>query len=143
MIIESDSDMRRVLGESRIIAMVGLSANATRPSHAVAKYLLAHGYTVIPVNPGEQEILGQRCYASLAEIPQKVDIVDCFRKSEEIPPLAQAAIDIGAKVLWLQLDVINEAAARLASAAGLDVVMDRCIKIDHARLMAGLPVRPG
>jgi len=136
MLIENDGDLRRVLTDNRVIAIVGLSANPTRPSHVVAKYLLAHGYTVIPVNPGESEILGQKCYAHLAEIPQKVDIVDCFRKSEDIPPLAQAAIDIGARALWLQLDVINSEAAALASAAGLDVVMDRCIKIEHARLLA-------
>lgn len=136
MIIQTDEDLRRILRDNRVIAMVGLSSNETRPSHVVAKYLMAHGYTVIPVNPAETEILGQKCYASLAEIPQKVDIVDCFRKSEDIPPLAQNAIDIGAKVLWLQLHVVNETAARTATAAGLDVVMDRCIKIDHARLLA-------
>ncbi len=136
MILHADEDLRRILHDNRVIAIVGLSSNETRPSHVVAKYLMAHGYTVIPVNPAETEILGRKCYASLGEIPQKVDIVDCFRKSEDIPPLAQGAIDIGAKVLWLQLHVVNEAAARTATAAGLDVVMDRCIKIDHARLCA-------
>lgn len=136
MIIRNDADLSRILKDHRVIAIVGLSSNETRPSNIVAKYLMAHGYTVIPVNPAETEILGQKCHASLADIPQQVDIVDCFRKSEDIPPLAQAAIDIGAKVLWMQQHVINEDAARIAAAAGLDVVMDRCIKIDHARLLA-------
>lgn len=136
MIIQTDDALRRVLLDSRVIAIVGLSSNEARPSNVVAKYMMAHGYTVIPVNPAETEILGQKCYASLAEIPRKVDVVDCFRKSEDIPPLARAAVDIGAKVLWMQLHVVNDEAARLATAAGLDVVMDRCIKIDHARLLA-------
>ncbi len=136
MIIKTDDDLRNLLRNTHVIAIVGLSSNGSRPSNVVAKYLIANGYTVIPVNPAEQEIHGQKCYASLTEIPQKVDIVNCFRKSEEIPPLAQAAIDIGAKVLWMQLDVINEESARSATAAGLDVVMDRCTKIEHARLLA-------
>ncbi len=136
MIIKTDDELRHLLSDARVIAIVGLSSNTSRPSNVVAKYLMAHGYTIIPVNPAEQEILGQKCYASLAEIPQKIDIVDCFRKSEDIPPLAQSAINIGAKSLWMQLDVINEEAAQQATAAGLDVVMDRCTKIEHARLLA-------
>lgn len=135
MIVNDIADLRRILEDNRVIAVVGLSANPTRPSHEVAKYLLEHGYTIVPVNPGESEVLGQRCYANLREIPQKVGIVDCFRKSEDIPPLAEEAIAIGARVLWLQLGVIHPAAARRASDAGLDVVVDRCIKIDHARLL--------
>lgn len=135
MLIQNDQDLRRILKECRVIAMVGLSSNETRPSHVVARYLMARGYTVIPVNPVEREILGQPCYARLADIPQKVDIVDCFRKSEDILPIARDAIAIGAKVLWMQLHVLNEEAAQLASEAGLDVVMDRCPKIEYARLM--------
>lgn len=134
MQITQDDDMRHLLREMKVFALVGLSSNPDRPSHKVAKYLMAHGYTVIPVNPVETEILGQKCYARLADIPQKVDVVDCFRKSSDIPPLAQDAIAIGAKVLWMQLEVINEEAAAKARAAGLDVVMDRCPKIEHARL---------
>mgnify|MGYP000865197172 CR=1 FL=1 len=137
MMIDNDNDLRRILKDCRVIAMVGLSSNEARPSNEVARYLMARGYTVIPVNPVEREILGQPCYARLADIPQKVDIVDCFRKSEDIPPIAREAIAIGAKVLWMQLHVINGEAAKLASDAGLEVVMNRCPKIEYGRLMAG------
>lgn len=136
MIIRTDDELRRILRDNRVIAVVGLSANPARPSNAVARYLMAHGYTIIPVNPAETEILGQPCYPDLASIPQSVDIVDCFRKSEDTPPLAQAAVAIGAKVLWLQLGVSNETAAQTASAGGLAVVMDRCLEIEHARLLS-------
>lgn len=135
MIVNDSAGLRHILQESRVIAVVGLSSNEQRPSYRVAKYMMEHGYTIIPVNPAESEILGQKCYASLAEIPQKVDIVDCFRKSADIPPLAEAAIAIGAKTLWLQLEIINEAATQRASTAGLNVVRDLCIKIEHARLL--------
>jgi predicted CoA-binding protein len=130
--------LRRILKENHVIAMVGLSANWYRPSYFAAKYMLDHGYRVIPVNPSYQEVLGQKCYPSLREIPEKVDIVDCFRRSEEIMPLADDAIAIGAKALWMQIGVINAAAAEKARNAGLDVVMDRCVKIEYARLFGGL-----
>ena len=130
--------LRRILKTNRVIAVVGLSANWYRPSYFAAKYMLDHGYRVIPVNPSYQDVLGQKCYPSLRDIPEKVDIVDCFRKSGEILPLAEDAIAIGAKVLWMQLGVINEAAAERARQAGLEVVMDRCVKIEHARLFGGL-----
>ena len=130
--------LRRILHDNRVIAVVGLSANWYRPSFFAAKYMLQHGYTIIPVNPAYKEVLGQQCYASLREIPVKVDIVDCFRKTEEILPIAEDAIAIGARVLWQQLGVTNEAAARKAQAAGLDSVMNRCVKIEHARLFGGL-----
>ena len=130
--------LRRILRESKTLAVVGLSANWWRPSYFAGKYMMDHGYTVIPVNPQYQEVLGEKCYPSLRDIPVKVDIVDCFRKSEEIGSLADEAIAIGAKVLWMQLGVINEAAAEKARAAGLDVVMDHCVKIEHARLFGGL-----
>lgn len=130
--------LRRILAVSRTIAVVGLSQNWHRPSNFAAKYLQHHGYRIIPVNPAYTEVLGEKCYASLAQIPEPVDVVDCFRRAEDIAPLAQAAIAIGAKVLWLQLGVINLEAAALARAAGLEVVMDRCIKIEHARLQGGL-----
>lgn len=129
-----DSVIRRILENHQVIAMVGLSPKEDRPSNHVARYLLAHGYTVIPVNPGQREILGQPCYASLKDIPVKVDMVDVFRNADDVPPIAAAAIAIGAKSLWLQLGVINEEAAEAATNAGLDVVMDRCPKIEHARL---------
>ena len=130
--------LRRILKENHVIAMVGLSANWYRPSYFAAKYMLDHGYCVIPVNPSYQEVLGQKCYPTLRDIPGHVDIVDCFRQSEEIAPLAADAIAIGAKVLWMQLGVINEAAAEKARQAGLEVVMNRCVKIEHARLFGGL-----
>jgi predicted CoA-binding protein len=138
MIVDDIAGLRRVLTDNRDIAVVGLSANWNRPSYFAAKYMLEHGYIIIPVNPGQSEILGQKCYPRLTEIPVKVDIVDCFRKSEDIPPLVDDAIAIGAKVLWLQLGVINQEGAQRASAAGLGVVMDRCVKIEHARLFGGL-----
>lgn len=130
--------LRRILSQNRVIAVVGLSADWFRPSYFAAKYMLEHGYTVIPVNPRYPEVLGRKCYGSLREIPGKVDMVDCFRRTEDIPPIAEDAIAIGAKVLWQQLGVKNEAAAAKARAAGLDAVLDRCVKIEHARLFGGL-----
>jgi predicted CoA-binding protein len=118
--------------------VVGLSADWYRPSYFAAKYMIEHGYRVIPVNPKYPEILGQRCYRSLQDIPEPVQIVDVFRKTQDVPPIAEAAIAIGAKVLWQQLGVRNEAAAAKARAAGLETVMDRCVKIEHARLFGGL-----
>lgn len=130
--------LRRILETSRTIAVVGLSANWYRPSFFAAKYMMEHGYRIIPVNPQYTEVLGQKCYAALRDIPEKVDIVDCFQKTERILPLAEDAIAIGAKVLWQQIGVVNGEADRKARAAGLDSVMDRCIKIEHGRLFGGL-----
>ena len=131
-------NLRRILKTNHVIAVVGLSANWWRPSYFVAKYLQDHGYRVIPVNPAYQEVLGEKCYASLKDIPEKIDMVDCFRKPAEIPALAEDAIAIGAKCLWMQLGVVNDEAAVRAQSAGLDVVMDRCVKIEHGRLFGGL-----
>jgi len=130
--------LRRILRESRVIAVVGLSADWFRPSYFAAKYMQEHGYRVIPVNPKYPEILGEKCYRSLRDIPEKVDIVDVFRKTADVMPIAEDAIAIGAKVLWQQLGVRNEAAAAKARAAGLETVMDRCVKIEHGRLFGGL-----
>jgi predicted CoA-binding protein len=130
--------LRRILRNGRTIAVVGLSANWYRPSYFAAKYMQEHGYRIIPVNPAYQEVLGEKCYPSLRDVPEKIGIVDCFRKSEEIPAIAEDAIAVGAKTLWMQLGVVNEAAALQAQEAGLDVVMDRCVKIEHARLFGGL-----
>ncbi len=130
--------LRRILAQSRTIAVVGLSADWFRPSYFAAKYMQEHGYRIIPVNPKYPEILGEKCYKSLAEIPQPVDMVDCFRKTEDILPIAREAIAIGAKVLWQQLGVANEEADGLVRGAGLDSVMARCVKIEHARLFGGL-----
>jgi predicted CoA-binding protein len=132
------SSLRRILKENRVLAVVGLSASWHRPSYFAAKYMLEHGYRVIPVNPQYQEVLGQKCYASLRDIPEKVDMVDVFRKTADVMPVAEDAIAIGARVLWQQLGVRNEEADAKARAAGLETVMDRCVKIEHGRLFGGL-----
>jgi predicted CoA-binding protein len=131
-----DLYLRRILRETKTIAMVGLSANWNRPSYFAAKYLLDRGYKVIPVNPAAagQVILGQKVYGSLAELPQKADMVDIFRNSEAAGPITDEAIEHGAKVVWMQLGVRNDAAAKRAEDAGLKVVMNRCPKIEHSRL---------
>lgn len=123
-----------LLQESRTIAVVGLSGNRLRPSHGVAEYMMEQGFRIIPVNPNETEILGERSYASLEEIPERVDIVNIFRRPEFVPPLVESAIRIGAKCVWMQEGVVHEAAAERARAAGLLVVMDRCILKEHRRL---------
>jgi len=137
-IVDDIAGLRRILAETRTIAVVGLSANWYRPSHFAAKYMQDHGYRIVPVNPAYAEVLGQRCYPSIAAIPGPVDLVDCFRKPGEIVPIAHEAVAKGAKVLWMQLGIRNDEAARIASDAGLDVVMDRCVKIEHARILGGL-----
>ena len=135
MYVNDEYQLVDILRSSKTIAVVGMSPNPARPRNEVARYLLANGYTVIPVNPGHREILGLTCYPNLAAIPVAVDIVDVFRNSAEVLPVAEAAVQIGAKCLWFQLGVINTAASQLASDAGLSVVTNRCIKIDHAWLI--------
>ena len=132
------STLRRILGSYRTIAVVGLSAEWHRPSYFAAKYMQQHGYRVIPVNPRYQEVLGERCYGALEDIPLPVDIVDVFRRSADVLPIAASAIAIGARCLWQQIGVINHEADALVRAAGLDSVMDRCVKIEHARVFGGL-----
>lgn len=143
------STLRDVLSHCRTLAVVGLSPQWNRPSHFAAKYMQAHGYRIIPVNPlvarDGGDILGEKAYASVTEAARAmkdqgvaIDMVDCFRKSEDIPPLAEEAIAVGAKCLWLQLGVFNEAAGMKAEAAGLQVIENRCVKIEHARLFGGL-----
>ena len=143
------STLRDVLGHCRTIAVVGLSPQWHRPSYFAAKYMQSHGYRIIPVNPlvaaEGGSILGERCFASVAEAAQaiaqqggRIDLVDCFRKSDDIPPLAEEAIAIGARCLWLQLGVVSEEAAERAEDAGLQVIQNRCVKIEHARLFGGL-----
>ena len=130
--------LRRILKESHVIAVVGLSADWYRPSYFAAKYMQEHGYRVIPVNPKYDSILGEKCYRSLRDIPERVEIVDIFRKTGDVMPIADDAIAIRAKVLWQQLGVRNESAAAKARAAGLEAVLDRCVKIEHGRLFGGL-----
>lgn len=136
--IDDINGIRRVLKENTTIAVVGLSANWYRPSFFAAKYLQLHGYRIVPVTPQYEEVLGEKCYPTVQDIPFPIDVVDCFRRAEEIPALAEAAIEVKAKVLWMQLGVINQAAAERAAGAGLDVVMNRCMKIEYARLFGGL-----
>ena len=136
--VDDIAGLRRILATCRSLAVVGLSAQWYRPSFFAAKYMQDHGYRIIPVNPRYHEVLGQRCYASLRDIPEPVDLVDCFRKADEIPAIAEDAIAIGAKVLWMQLGIENADAAKRASDAGLDVVTNRCVKIEHARILGGL-----
>jgi len=131
-------DLRRILTDYKRVAIVGLSADWSRPSNFAAKYLLDHGFEVIPVNPKYDEILGQKCYAELRDIPTPVDVVDLFQRVDRIPPFVDQAIEIGAKVVWMQLGIIHEEAAQKARDAGLEVVMDRCMKIEYARLFGGL-----
>ena len=130
----TDDELRTLLTSATTIAIVGASANPERPSHGIMKGLLAAGYHVIPVNPKEPEVLGQKAYAALGEIPGKVDIVDVFRRSEDTPGIADEAVAIGAKTLWLQLGVTSDDAAARAKAAGLTVIMDKCIGATHRAL---------
>ncbi len=132
------AELRRILKGSRTIAVVGLSADWYRPSYFAAKYMQEHGFRVIPVNPKYTEVLGERCYPDLKSIPEPVDIVDVFRKSEDCAPIARDAVAIGAKTLWLQIGVINDEARKIAEDGGLSVVMNRCVKIEYARLFGGL-----
>jgi predicted CoA-binding protein len=127
-------NIEEILRNSKTIAVVGLSDKPERPSYDVASYLLEQGYRIIPVNPNITEWKGIKAYGSLLEIKEKVDIVDIFRRSEFVPQVVDEAIEIGAKTVWMQLGVIHEEAAEKARAAGLDVVMDRCTKIEHAKL---------
>jgi uncharacterized protein len=136
--VDDSEKIRRILRNSRTIAVVGLSAQWHRPSYFAAKYMQEHGYRVIPVNPMYNAVLGEKCYKSLREIPEKVDIVDCFRKSAEIPAIAEDAVVMGARVLWMQLGVENPAARRIAESAGLEVIENRCVKIEHGRFFGGL-----
>ena len=130
--------LRRILKDCRTIAVVGLSAEWHRPSYFAAKYMQDHGYRIVPVNPKYPEILDQTSYARLEDIPFPVDMVDVFRKEQDIPPIARSAVAIGAKCLWQQLGLKSEEADRIATDAGLDSVWDRCVKIEHARLFGGL-----
>ncbi len=130
--------LRHILDTNRTIAVVGLSAKWHRPSFFAAKYMQGHGYRIIPVNPNYDEILGQTCYPSLADIPEPVDIVDLFQRAAVAPDYAAQAVAIKARVLWLQLGIVSREAEQIGADNGLQVVMDRCVKIEHARLFGGL-----
>ena len=132
------ASLRRILKSCRTVAVVGLSAECHRPSFFVAKYLQQHGYRVIPVNPRYASILGERCYARLEDITERIDMVDVFRKPADVLPIARSAVALGAKCLWQQIGVANLEADAIAQTAGLDSVMNRCVKIEFARLFGGL-----
>ena len=133
----TDSEIDEIVYAARVVAVIGLSPKPERPSHRVAAYLIENGFKVIPVNPGSSEILGQRCYSSLSEVPDEVDVVDIFRKPEAVPEIVDAAMAKGAKVVWMQEGIVNNAAADRARAAGLKVVMNRCILKEHAARKRG------
>ncbi len=137
--LNSLKDMERILTDNSTVAVVGLSPKTARPSHQVAAYLQRAGYRIIPVNPGQSEILGEVCYPDLTAIPEPVHIVDIFRRSDQVEPIVRQAVDIGARVIWMQEGIVNRAACRLARDAGLTVVMDRCLKVEHARLRGCSP----
>ena len=128
------NEIADLLRTSRVIAVVGLSSNPLRPSHGVAGYMQEHGYRLIPVNPQETEVLGEKAYPSLEDVPGKIDIVNIFRRSNFVPPIVEDAIRLGARAVWMQEGVVHEQAAARARAAGLIVVMDRCILKEHRRL---------
>ena len=132
---ESDDQLRPILSNSKNVAVVGLSPKPERDSNSVAAYLIAAGYNVIPINPVIEEVLGLKSYASLEDVPVPIDIVDVFRRPENIPDIARSAVAVGAKVLWTQLNIVSEEGVQIASAAGLQVVMDRCTLIEHRRLI--------
>jgi uncharacterized protein len=129
----TDEEIKAIFKNCKTIAVVGLSDNPARPSYGVALYLRQQGFRIIPVNPKLTEVLGEKCYASLRDVPDKIDMVDCFRRSEEMLPIAHDAVAIGAKCLWMQIGVINDEAAEVAEAAGLKVVLDKCTKIEFRR----------
>lgn len=128
-----EATIREILETARVIAVVGLSRHAWRPSNRVSGYMQAAGYRIIPVNPNEREVLGEKAYATLDDVPEKIDLVNVFRRPEFVPPAVEAAIRVGAKAVWLQEEVIHEPAAQQARSAGLQVVMDRCIMQEHIR----------
>lgn len=137
-LVESDTGLKDILTRYRRFAVIIASANPARPSHDVASYLLEHGYEVFPVNPGRpgRQIFGRTAVARLTELPEPVDVVDVFRHPDAVVPIARDAVAIGAKVLWMQIGIVNMEAARIAEAAGLQVVADRCPKMEHTRLLA-------
>ena len=134
----NDDTLKQLLDSTRTVAVVGISNNWNRPSNFVAKYLKEHGYTIIPINPKYEEVLGMKCYPSLSEVPLEIDLVNCFRKPNELNNTLVELLDRGIKKLWLQIGVINSEIKEFAERQGVSVVMDRCIKIEHARLFGGL-----
>jgi len=139
--MNSDKVMKEILLSAKTIASFGLSSNEEKESYWIVSYLKEQGYRIIPVNPTATEILGEKVYPDLESIPDQVDVVQVFRKSEDVPPVVDAAIKIGAKVVWMQAGIVNEEAAQKARAAGLQVVMDACMRVTHQRLIGPKPVQ--
>ncbi len=138
MTIEDDGELRQILKTVRTVASVGVSSNPDKPSYGIFQYLSEAGYHMIPVNPTAPEVLGRKSYSDLGSIPEKIDVVQVFRKPEDVPPVVEQAIQAGAKVVWMQEGVVNQQAAARAEQAGLKVVMNRCMMKTHQRLMGGL-----
>jgi hypothetical protein len=132
---KKDAERKKLLETARVIAVVGLSPDAAKASNIVARYLIAHGYRVIPVNPGHAELLGLKSYTSLSDISEKIDIVDIFRKAEDVPPIVEEAAALKPKAIWLQLGIVNDEARKIAEDRGIGFVMDLCIKQEHERLI--------
>lgn len=139
--MNNDQAMKAILQSTRTIASVGLSSNPGKESHGIADYLMQQGYRVIPVNPTASEILGEKSYPDLVSIPEKIDVVQIFRRPEDVPPIAEEAIQVGAKVVWMQEGIVNEEAAQKARQAGLQVVMDACMRATHRRLIGARPIK--
>ena len=133
-VVPPEDELRSILGNAKVVAVVGLSSDPSRDSYSVARYLQRHGYRIIPVNPHETEVLGEKAYPSLLDVPEKVDAVNVFRRSEATPDVAREAAEIGAKLLWLQVGIYSEEAQRIAEEAGMDVVMGVCIRSAHNHL---------
>ncbi len=138
MTIEDDAELRNILKSARTVACVGVSSNPQKPSYGIFQYLVEAGYHMVPVNPTTPDIMGRLTYPDLVSIPQKIDVVQVFRKPEDVPPVVEQAIQAGAKVIWMQEGIVNPQAARRAEEAGLRVVMDRCMMKTHQRLLGGL-----
>src|ERR1043165_7208308 len=136
-----DDEMRQILLSAKTVASVGLSSNPQKESYGIVWYLQEQGYRIIPVNPTATEILGEKAYPDLESIPEKIDVVQVFRKPEDVPPVVDSAIKIGAKVVWMQEGIVNVEAARKARAAGLQVVMDACMRTTHRRLIGAQPIK--
>jgi len=137
--VQSLRDLKLIFEQTKTIAVVGLSKNPARPSHSVPQYLKDRGYRIIPVNPMAEELLGQKSYPDVRAIPEAIDVVQIFRKPEEVPAIVEDAIAVGAKVIWMQLGLVHERAAKRARSAGLQVVMDRCMRATHRELNLGMP----
>ena len=141
MTIEDDAELRQILKTAKNVACVGVSSNPEKPSYGIFQYLAEAGYNMIPVNPTTPEILGRKTYPDVPSIPEKIDVVQIFRKPEDVPPVVEQAIQAGAKVVWMQEGIVNEEAAQKAQQAGLQVVMDACMRATHRRLIGAQPIR--